>query len=436
MKALLLADGSRGDVQPFVALAKDLRDAGHDTLLGLPGSSVPLAEAYGLAVAPLDDVHKRLTMQRLAPVTVEGGWQRVRAAVRLAHRMPSIVSGRFQELAELAESGPDIVVHNVLFPGSHLAERLDVPGVPVCTLPSWVPTDAFPDPHFPYRVPRGWNRLSYRLTKAMPSNLALGLATRRAVARARRDVLRLPGRVRGNSDILRRSDGSPEIVLQAFSRHMLPGPLNYPDWARVTGFWFLPAPPAWTPPEDLLEFLADGAPPVCVGFGSMVGARPARTTRIVFDAIRQAGVRAVVVTGWGGVRPADLGPDVLCVDQVPYDWLFPRMAAVVHHGGGTIGAALAAGRPQVICPFMLDQPIVAGQMHALGVSPPPQPQERLTSSGLAEAIRVAVSDNTMSRNASRLAGRVRAEDGLGVTRRILESMVAGLPLRSPSRRPA
>ncbi|EOD64226.1 glycosyltransferase, partial [Amycolatopsis vancoresmycina] len=134
------------------------------------------------------------------------------------------------------------------------------------------------------------------------------------------------------------------------------------------------------------------------------------------------GLRALVALGRGGLRPDGLGENAFCLTQAPHDWLFPRMAAVVHHGGaGTTGAALAAGRPQVVCPFMFDQPFFGRRLFALGVAPRPQPLRELTADGLARAIGAAVSGSVPAR-AGELAELIRAEDGVGHAVKVLEAL--------------
>ncbi len=221
-------------------------------------------------------------------------------------------------------------------------------------------------------------------------------------------------------------------MLQAFTRHLLPPDPGYPPWVHTTGAWFLPAPPGWSPPPELSAFLRAGEPPVYVGFGSMVGTDPRGVGAAVVEATRRVGVRAVMVSGWGGVRVDDLPDHVLAVDGAPHDWLFPRTAAIVHHGGsGTTAAALAAGRPQVVCPFVGDQQFWAARAHAVGVAPAPQPQHRLTASGLADAVRSAVHDPGTAARAERLGRLVRDEGGVSAAVRTLESVVDG-----PHGRPA
>jgi sterol 3beta-glucosyltransferase len=228
------------------------------------------------------------------------------------------------------------------------------------------------------------NRITFLGMKA--ASLAFG----RTVDAWRQRTLGLPRR-RGRHDPLRRPDGGPAPVLHAFSPHVLPPPSDWPQTATATGYWFLPSEAgaeadaatvdaahasarteasAGTLPGGLADFLEAGEPAVFVGFGSMAGREPKRTAAVVAKAVRRASVRAVLATGWGGLDASGLPDEIFVVDQVPYERLFPRVAAVVHHGGaGTTGTAVVSGRPQVVCPFVADQPFWAGRMHDLGVAP-------------------------------------------------------------------
>lgn len=202
-------------------------------------------------------------------------------------------------------------------------------------------------------------------------------------------------------------------MLYGFSPLVLPRPADWPAWYRLTGYWFLDRPTGWTPPPRVVEFLAAGPPPVYVGFGSMVPRDPAATTGLVLGALRRAGVRGILATGWMGETAQPLPHHVLALDDIPHDWLFPRVAAVVHHGGaGTTAAALRAGRPAVVVPFFADQPFWAQRVAALGVGPTPIPHRRLTLDGLAAAIRTAVRDGEIAQRALALGDGLRAEDGV------------------------
>jgi sterol 3beta-glucosyltransferase len=144
----------------------------------------------------------------------------------------------------------------------------------------------------------------------------------------------------------------------------------------------------------------------------------------VLDALRDSGERGIIVTGWGGTRLAGTPPGVFVLESAPYEWLLPRVKAVVHHGGaGTTAAALRAGRPSVVCPFVADQPFWGARVAALGVGPEPIPQRKLTAGNLADAIRTAATDPAMRERAARLGERIRAEDGVGNAVAVIEGVL-------------
>jgi UDP:flavonoid glycosyltransferase YjiC (YdhE family) len=215
-------------------------------------------------------------------------------------------------------------------------------------------------------------------------------------------------------------------VLYGFSPSVLPPP---PDWSsevHVTGYWFLDPPEDWTPPSRLVAFLEAGPPPLYIGFGSMGSRDPQKTSQLVLEALAPAKQRAVILSGWGGLETADLPAHAIAVDSVPFSWLFPRCAAVVHHGGaGTTAAGLRAGVPSVVIPFFGDQPFWGRHVAELGVGPAPIPRRKLTAERLARTIEIAVGDAGMRRRAAELGTAIRAEDGVAQA----VALVTALPQR-------
>lgn len=421
MKALIITHGTRGDVQPFVALGYALRRAGHDVLLAAPAEMAPLVERYDVPFAPLNDGTKALMDDPEISAAIENNYRGLRgklAGVRAMRLSRPLMEKVYVDATDAAGTGVDVVVHHSGLPMHYLAEKLGVPAVPVCLQPGWVPTDSFPAPQMPAGLPPRFNRLSYAVTTPALRMLA------RLGDRWRSQTLGLPHR-RHQHDVTRRPDGEHTLVLQAFSPHVLPSPLVFPDWVRTTGFWFVPETPDWTPPHELEAFLAAGEPPVYIGFGSMSGTEPARVGRVVTEAVRRAGVRAVLVTGWGGIDAVglagEIGDQILVLDEALHDWLFPRTAAVVHHGGtGTTSSALVAAHPQVVCPFLGDQLFWARRMEQIGVAPAGQSQRRLSPEGLAQALGRAVTDGAMAARAAELGATIRAEDGVAAAVDALE----------------
>jgi len=228
---------------------------------------------------------------------------------------------------------------------------------------------------------------------------------------ARRDVLKLPPL--SWRDPYGMMDRYEWPVLYGHSPAVLPPPRDWPDWVTVTGFWFLDRAEDWRPPADLVRYLEAGPPPVYVGFGSMTTDSPSETSKLVLRALALTGNRAVLDTGWGGLSGEVGSPDVYLVNNVPHDWLFPRMSAVVHHGGvGTTHAGIRAGVPSVIVPFLPDQRFWGHHVWKLGVGTRPIPRAQVSVQRLDEAIRVATTDQNMRERAASIGRRIRTEDGV------------------------
>lgn len=420
MKVLIMTLGTRGDVQPFVALARGLTVAGHDAVLAAPHRFAEFVRNHGVEFAGVDDGPMRL-MDGGGTVVEDVATGGLGKKLALARQMPALFTRTLEDCwtvaSEGAGGGADVVVHNgQVIAGQHVAERLGRPAVLALPIPMYVPTRAFPWPGqpMPRLIP---NRATYLGMKGPAVMFG------RTVDRWRA-TLDLPKR-KGRHDPLRAPDGSPAPVLHAISRHVLPRPTDWPATATMTGYWFLTDPEPPPLPRALTEFLDAGEPPVFIGFGSMSGPDPAATTATVLTATRKAGVRAIIGTAWGGLAADTNDRDVFAIGEVPFDQLFPQVAAVIHHGGaGTIAAAAAAGRPQVVCPFVADQPFWGHRMHHLGVAPAPIDQRRLDPDRLAAAIHQAVTNATLATAADPLGQLVRAEDGVRAAVLLLERIVA------------
>lgn len=210
--------------------------------------------------------------------------------------------------------------------------------------------------------------------------------------------------------MLRRLDlpaDAPEgPVIHGFSPTVVPRPADWPASVTVAGYWWPFSSSQWRPPDDLVAFLRDGPPPVFIGFGSMTDDR----SEVVAAAVKRAGVRAVIQSGWAALGPAD---DAFLIGDMPHEWLLPRVAAVVHHAGaGTSAAGLRAGVPAVPVPVMVDQPFWASRLHGLGVAPAPLPMAGLTAGSLADAVRVCLDRPGYRRRAAEVAARIALEDGV------------------------
>lgn len=415
MKVFLLAVGSQGDVRPLVALAGRLRREGHDPVLAAPPLFKPLAIACRVPF-------RSLNVDMMGVADAMSGSHGVRHFAQLARILGGLAEGVLADAwAGARDSGADVVVHHPVLPlGQHVAERLRVPAVVALPLPALVPSGSFGSPIWSNtaRLPRPLNRASYRL-----AGLQLNLWARRGIDRWRAEA-GLPRRP-GRHDPLRSPGPSSTLVMHAFSTHVVSRPPDWPSAAQVCGYWFIETPPEWTPPRKLAAFLDIGEPPVYIGFGSMPIKDPQRLNMLVEDTVRRIGARAIVASGYQGLRGLTSSDRVLVIRHAPHDWLFPRVSAVVHHGGaGTTGAAAAAGRAQVVCPVGTDQPFWAERLRRLGVSAAAPPLHALSRPALERALGEVLGDRALRERASRLGARIRAEDGLGRAVSLLEQIVS------------
>lgn len=418
MRVSIMTIGSRGDVQPYVALGKGLKSAGHEVVFCTGSSFKDFVEGHGLGYAHMSNELVDLLTQdtgRKALEDMQDPLGAIKTAIRLFRMLKPIIRRMMQDCRDAAlESEPDLIVYNSKVPGTHLAEKLGVPAVLAMPFPQFVATREFPTLGMPNV---GFlNKASYKIVQLFASFYG-GL-----INELRTKMLGLAKASRF-AGLYHMADGTPVTVLHCYSEHVVPRPSDWPDCSHVTGYWFLDDDSE--PSTELLEFLESGEPPIYVGFGSMSGRKPEKVTRVVLDSLHSAGVRGIIATGWGGLSASELPEGVISIDQAPHQWLFPRVAAVAHHGGaGTTAAGLRAGRPAIVCPFFGDQTFWGERVSALGVGSKPIRQRKLTVKRLTSAMREVTSDGTISRNAAELGRLIRAEDGIRNAVEIIERVAS------------
>jgi sterol 3beta-glucosyltransferase len=378
MRITITTGGSRGDVQPYVALGLGLKEAGHEVMLAAPVTFEGLVREHGLgfhpiSLDPLEGIRRQLE---------KGDANLFEFARHSRDILAPVLRKDLRAYMEACQEAEAIIYTSVGFPGYAIARELGVPRVGALYGPLVSPTYAYPCSFVPVPSRRleisparrdksgllgalkeyatgVYNRLSYPLSQQL-----LWQFLRGPVNEALRETGISPFPFQGPFKQLRRAQ---EPVLNGWSRHVLPYPPDWPPWLEVTGYWFLDRPAGWRPPPGLADFIEAGSPPVSVGFGSMTGGGAEQLTDAVVRALRHAGRRGVLVSGFGGFSNADLPDDVFKVEEVPYDWLFPRVAAAVHHGGaGTTALSLRAGTPTVVVPFFTDQSFWGARVAGLG----------------------------------------------------------------------
>lgn len=420
MRIILFTIGARGDTQPFLALALRLVQAGHHvTLAGRPDFAA-LAAEYGVEFAPLGHPYQPFIIGAAEASALGAGHPL--SQLRYGLRQQRYFTEGINEAAWRAARGADAIIYKYSWiAGYTIAEKLGVPCAGAMLMPL-TPTRAFPS----FIVGRGVDRgpLVNRVVWGLTEEVVVWQLLRPQDNKLRRQLGLHPLPFFGPYT---RQQCEDMPVYYAFSPSVLPRPGDWPARMHVTGYWFLDPPPRWQPPADLLSFLRAGPPPVSIGFGSMASRDAEATLSLVLKALDLSGQRGVLLSGWAGLGQGRTLPDsVYCAESLPHSWLFPRMAAVVHHGGaGTTGAGLRSGVPSVLTPLAADQSSWARQVFALGAGPAPIPFKELTAERLAGAIREAASNPTMLERAAELGRRIQAEDGLGRTVELFTQYLEG-----------
>ncbi len=420
MRLTILAHGSRGDVQPYLALGLGFQRAGHTVRLAAPEMFRSFVVARGLEFAPLAGDPTRL-------LAASGDRANVRAnplrqvQVLLDYAIP--FAAQLMSDVQHACQDADVIIHSMLtcIAGHQVALERRCLDFSALVFPILSRTCVFPNPMFP-SLPMGgaYNRLTHDLFANMFWQLS-----RLGYAWVRR---RCPALPRLSKETWPFGPDEPTIpILYGMSPHVFPKPQDWNQKTHVAGYWFLDEGRSWQPPTDLVDFVETGRPPVYIGFGSVISRAAHKLTAIVLEALQQTGQRGVLQAGWGGLETTNLPKHVFELDSAPFDWLFPRMAAVVHHGGiGTTAESLRAGLPTIVVPFIADQPFWGRRVHQLGAGPKPIPFNRLSARNLAEAIDAATSDQAMRQCASNVGRSIRSEDGIGNAVNIIERYVSGI----------
>lgn len=413
MRVVFFSYGTRGDVQPQVVLASELRERGFRVRVAAPENLRGFVEASGVEYAPLFGNSQEVLESNEGRKWLSSG--DVRAFMKGVAGIMARINPELFKSAAVAAEGADAIVGGTLAENLSftLAEKGKIPLILANTIPLET-TGEYPSAFvtrtqlpFPFL-----NRLTHKLFRklAWPTN---------------RDTLNPYRRELGLEPLTTTIVGGAHehggTVLQLWSEHVLPHPADAAPGVVTTGY--IRMPPSvrarlgeGDPPAQLVDWLAVGPPPVYLGFGSMPVLDPLATAQLVLDVAAEVDVRVVLSAGWTDLSSAlHLESDrVRFVRSIDHAWLLPRCIAAVHHGGaGTTAASLEAGVPTVVCSVFADQPFWGERVRRLGVGDH-LPYAKLNRKTLAAALRTALRDDVGQR-AARLGERLRAEDGTSAT---------------------
>ncbi len=409
MKFTFLTYGTEGDTRPLVALAQALAARRHAVHLLADAATAGSAQAHGIGFTALAGSMRDALAPGGALAGVVAGRRGAAVLARaFAQSARDHTAAWMRSASEVAQDS-DVLVFSGLasYAGLAVAEGLDLPCVGAGLWPM-TPTGDFASLFLRApALPRWANRLSHHAVNRLTWSLF-----RPAVDAGRMEVF-------GQAPRRRMWQGYP--VLYGCSPALVPRPRDWAPEVELCGAWHLPQR-AWTPPAALQRFLDAGEPPLYIGFGSMAGFDRGALMRAVKGAVGAR--RALLYPGWSGIDTSELPPNFFVLGDTPHDWLFPRTALVVHHGGaGTAHAAARSGVPSVVIPFAGDQFFWAQRLAQLGVASVCPDAARLDAVQLAQLFAQASTPLCRS-NAMALAGRLYGEDGVAAACARLEAGVA------------
>lgn len=421
-RILLLTQGTRGDVDPFVALGVALQQRGYSVRLGAPVDHEDYVEGYGLPFVRCgESVRRFLDRPEVSSLvmSLRGSLEAPRSTLKGLKVTRRVLESTLRDSLDAAREADAVIAHPVIHTLPDIAEGFGIPTI-VAALQPTAPTAKHPITIVPSRTLGGpLNRASFQLYRMQRWML------HKEIGELRREFFDLPPPARLSP--AHALEGRPFPILHAFSTAVAPEPEDQPPYCHQTGYWFLEPRQAWTPPDDFRRFLDAGETPIYAGFGSMPAVRRTEVTRAFGKALKSLGLRAVVATGWGALDSAILesfGGTIFPIRDAPHPFLFPMMRAVVHHGGaGTTAAGLRSGKPTLTVPFAFDQYWWGRRVHELGVGPAPLPVIELSQRKLEARLAELVGTPSYASAAHSLAERIAGEDGLGDAVRHIANLI-------------
>lgn len=412
MKVTILAIGSRGDVQPYVALGLALQKSGAQVTLATFKNFEAFVTGFGLQFSQV-----RGDISRIMTTEVAKNARQADNPLKILlsfNEMKALTYSLQADFFAACQGAERIVYHPGPSIGYFIARQMGVPSALAAPFPM-TPTRAYPA-LVAYNAPRlgpAFNLLSHKLFEQI-----FWVAAREPIQKFWMETFgRIPEDF-GPPFGKQTTRSHPTVV--SCSEHVFPRPSDWPEHVHNTGFWFLDDEPGWQPPAALTNFLASGPAPVYVGFGSVGDPQAAAATaRLVAAALQRAGQRGIFASGWQGSADEPLPPHIFALESAPHAWLFPRMAAVAHHGGaGTTAAGMRAGIPAVIIPHGNDQFAWGRRARELGVAAEPIPRSKLSAENLAAAIQ-SVLKSEVREAANRLGEKIQTENGADTAAKII-----------------
>ncbi|EFA81475.1 sterol glucosyltransferase [Heterostelium album PN500] len=403
LKVTILTIGSRGDIQPFLALAIALKNFGHSVTLASHELYRNMIENdFGLKFAPLSGDPKELM-----DLCVRNGIFTPKFIREALSKFRQFIDDLLQSCWLAAQGAEALIATPGCFAGPHIAEALQIPFFHSFTMP-FTRTRMYPNPFAPFASTQMGG--VFNLATHIMMEKILWQPVSGQINAWRSETLKLP--VWSSSVSINETYRLP--YLYCFSKHLVPKPPDWGDEICLTGHWFLPETNDHPAPDSLIEFLNKGSPPIYIGFGSIVIEDPNSLSELIVEAMKLTKRRAIISQGWGGLKlSGEANPDIYLQEQpISHSWLFERVSMVIHHGGaGTTSQGILSGKPTIIVPFFGDQFFWGERVKELGIGKTLS-SKTLSAKSLSSAILSLIDDPDVDTKVKLMSKKFQDENGV------------------------
>jgi sterol 3beta-glucosyltransferase len=417
MNISIITLGSRGDIQPYIALGLGLKNNGFNVKIITNENFNDFVKSYNLVFHSLrGDVHALVNSEE-GKNLLESGYS-LKFITKFTKLMSSYFENFFDDMIEGAKDSDFIIFSPLCFVAQEVAEYLGIKSMGA-NLQPFNRTKEFPSFMLPEKfnfIP-GYNMFTHIAFEQAIWQSVRYIVNKNIVQKLNRKKIGLWGK-RNNLE----KNNFPMIY--GFSKHIINRPYDWKSNHHITGYWFLDTKENWIPEDSLLKFLDTDKKIIYAGFGSMVNRDPEETSNMIIKSIKGLNIKLIIMTGWGGLSINQEHEDIYVVNQIPHDWLFPKINGAIHHcGAGTTSATLKAGIPNISIPFFGDQHFWGNRVYKLGLGTEPINRKDLDSINLRNAIINATTNENLINRSKIISKKINAENGVESAVKVIDNII-------------